>query len=223
MSCAISAADARADRILNRSAEIVQRSLVYMPGDLFWEQRYGERGRRFAHEDGAYHVRYLADAIRAGSMTVMQAYARWLRDLLVPRGMCTLHLSEHLQHIGEAAAATLGDGPEKEYVDAAIEALKYDEGPPREIQDAAIPLEAELAPLSESLRRHTRHSAFETRYLCHYAADAAHRDNPGWLAAHIDWSRNAFAELGGEASVFDRWVDVVKHALAKKGLPESYF
>ncbi|HWI20611.1 MAG TPA: hypothetical protein VNT81_22805 [Vicinamibacterales bacterium] len=220
MSNDTSASEARAARLLTESAAIVERSLVYMPGDAFWEQRYAERARRFAHEDGAFHVRYLADAVRASSPTVMAEYARWLRDLLVPRGMCTLHLAEHLEHVGSAVVDCLGEGQESSYIQGAVDALRYDASAPRAIQEAAPALDDHLKAVTPRLA--ARHSAFETRYLCHYAADALQRGTPALLASHVEWSRSVRAASGIDSVEHEAWLIAVRDALQPAGLPPAY-
>lgn len=213
-------ADARANQLLADTAAIVARSLHYMPRDAFWEQRYAERAKRFATEDAAFHVRYLADAVRASSATVMEQYARWLRDLLVPRGMCTLHLVEHLDHIGRAVVDCVGDGRERDYIQHGLEALKYDSAVPRTIQDVAGALAVEIVgPAPSGVERH---SAFETTYLCHYAADALQRGTPELLLQHVDWSRKAAPASGIDSHAFESWFTSVRSALRAQGLPDYY-
>lgn len=219
MSNAISASDARAEQLVAETTAIVERSLRYMPDDAFWQQRYAARASRFANEDGAFHVRYLADAIRASSPTVLEQYARWLRDLLVPRGMCTLHLAEHLDHVGRAAVDCVGEGQEGEYIRRAIASLQYEAGAPRAIQDAAQPIAAAIAGPAHGV---VRHSAFETRYLCHYAADALHRGMPELLAKHLDWSRGALTPSRVEPAAYEHWIEKMRDALQAQGLPPNY-
>lgn len=219
MSNAISASDARANQLVATTAAIVERSLLYMPSDAFWEQRYAARARRFANEDGAFHVRYLADAIRASSPTVMEQYARWLRDLLVPRGMCMLHLAEHLDHISHAVVDCAGEGQEGDYISRAIDALLYDDGAQRAIQDATETIATAIQGPTHGV---VRHSAFETRYLCHYAADALQRGTPELLAHHLVWSRSVLTESRVEPAAYEQWVAMVRDALQAQGLPPDY-
>jgi hypothetical protein len=211
-----------ADQIEAASTTIVARSLEYMPSDEFWERRYGARGNRFAREDGAFHLRYLADALRAGSPTVMAEYGRWLRDLLVPRGMCTLHLAEHLEHL--AQAVELEDGAERaqRYMRAGIDALTY----PNETPAAAVQRWADaIAHKVTSLpvpSGSPRNSAWETRYLCHYAADALARVNADLLTSHLEWARNLYRDDHQSPERFDFWVEEVSTALAALNIPGGF-
>jgi hypothetical protein len=211
-----------ADRLLADSGAIVARSLEYMPRDAFWELRYAERARRFANEDGAFHVKYLSDALRARSQTIMIEYARWLRDLLVPRGMCTLHLAEHLDHVGKAVGDEMNAGPAIAYMAAAVAALRYTDEPAAGVQGAADALERSIDDLERPRAGDTRNSAWQTRYLVHYIADAINRNQPELLSAHVKWSRQLFVTQGGDAARFDRWLSAIDAALSKSQLPAEF-
>jgi hypothetical protein len=218
-----SAADAPlADRIDAMSAALVARSLEYMPRDEFWHERYAERAARFAREDGAFHVRYLVDALRAGSPTVVAEYGKWLRDLLVPRGMCTLHLIEHFENLFRALEAEADTAPALLYVQAGIDALAYGETPAGAIQRGADAIEREVPSLQASAEG-TRNSAWETRYLCHYAADAIARANQELLTRHITWSRDLYSRRHGSASAYDDWLSAVAAALGRTDVPREWF
>src|SRR5690606_8457401 len=118
-----------------------------MYADPFWTARFGARGRMHAEEDAAYHVEYLVQALVARDAEVMRRYARWLQAVLTTRGMCTRHLDESLARVGSAASEVLGppgrgSAAVAAYVGAAREALSYDEGPARDLQDASDALVA---------------------------------------------------------------------------------
>jgi len=218
-----SAADSLlADRLEAMSATLVARSLDYMPHDEFWERRYAARAGRFAREDGGFHVRYLVDALRAGSPTVMAQYAKWLRDLLVPRGMCTLHLAEHFEHLSRAVEAE-GAVPALRYMRAGIDALSYDDGTPAAaVQRAADGIARDVESLSPAPAGASRNSAWETRYLCHYTADALARMDPALLSSHVSWARDLYAADHGSADPFDAWLDAVSRSLAAIDVPTEF-
>ena len=211
-----------ADRLDAITATLVARSLEYMPHDEFWERRYAARGTRFAREDGAFHVRYLVDALRAESPTVMTEYARWLRDLLVPRGMCTLHVAEHFENLALAVEPEPDSAAAVRYIGAAIAALEYADGSPAAaIQRAADRVErqvASLPPASGALRN----SAWETRYLCHYAADAIARADAGLLSRHLGWAKEIYRNDHGNTDRFDAWVGSVSTSLSGANLPPGF-
>ena len=89
-----------------RARELSQQVLDRMYENPFWMERYGERGRRFANEDSLHHIDYLDQALAAGDAGVFTRYARWLRSVLVSRGMCTEHLAENFRLLAEAIATT---------------------------------------------------------------------------------------------------------------------
>jgi hypothetical protein len=135
-----------------RSGALNAAALGPLMRDPFWADRYPGRAGRMASEDGAYHLTYLAEALEAADARVMTRYARWLRDVLVARGMCSLHLAWHFRRLAEeVAAAGLPGGAEAvRFLSAAERALAHEAGPAAELA-AALPriaarLRAEAAP-----------------------------------------------------------------------------
>ena len=103
----------------------------------FWLERFGERGRKFASEDGQQHVAYLVQALVAHDPAVLTRYARWLRSVLTTRGMCSRHLEENFERLARAIGATVDDAAvATEYLREACLALSYEANPARELQDA---------------------------------------------------------------------------------------
>lgn len=97
--------------------------------DPFWWDRYGERGRRFAVEDGMHHFNYVAEAVAAGSPALIVKYARWLRSVLVARGMCSEHLAEGLRIRARLVGSRWSDaGPVVAMFAAAEAALQHKDG-----------------------------------------------------------------------------------------------
>jgi hypothetical protein len=174
-----------ASRVEAMAPQLASASLDYMPRDPFWEDRYGERGRRFASEDAAFHLRYLRDALSSGSQSVLDAYGRWLRDVLVPRGMCTRHLQEHFEHLASACDRAIGDARPGEAMRRAAAALRYDGADAAAIQDAAPGIAERLG------RDRDGHSGRDPLHLAHYVADAVARNDPATLRAHVTWARGA--------------------------------
>jgi hypothetical protein len=99
--------------------------------------------------------------------------------------------------------------------------MKYD-GPAGAIQDAADSIES-THPGPAAAGVIDRHSAFESRYLCHYAADALHRSDRALLAKHVAWSRERFTAAGGSAEAFDSWIAEIDQALRPIGLASDFF
>lgn len=66
-------------------AEIVTNRLFEEHPD--WEEQWGAEARRRTEEDVAFTTTFLAAAIRADDAEIFADYVRWLRTLLVPRGV----------------------------------------------------------------------------------------------------------------------------------------
>jgi hypothetical protein len=136
-----------ADTLAAQATALVERTFRALYANPFWDARYGERGRRYAIEDGRFHVQYLVEALRGGSPETLVAYARWLQPVLTTRGMCSRHLAENFASLGEAIQAEGLDptGEAQAYLAAAEAALRYDAGSAGTLQDAAAGLAAAAA------------------------------------------------------------------------------
>jgi hypothetical protein len=162
-------------------AERLRRDLPRISADVmdeiwrdepFWEQRFGERGRRRMTEDAAFHAEYLAQAIEAADGGVMKRYATWLQSVLTTRGMSTRHLDENFARLAKAIARELpGADTAIDYLEGARAALRYAEGPARELQDACERLS----------------STEDIRYVIAHIADAIALGRPELFAAHAKW------------------------------------
>jgi hypothetical protein len=160
------------DALAARAVTLSQRVLDRMYENPFWMERYGERGRRFANEDSLHHVGYLDQALAAGDAAVFERYARWLRSVLVTRGMCSEHLAENFRLLAEAVTADAL--PDAERAVAILHdgagSLTYESG-------AAAALEAVKPRLLEAIRAAQPPAAplrdDDCRYLVSYLIDAA--------------------------------------------------
>jgi hypothetical protein len=137
----------------------------------FWMERYGERGRRFANEDSLHHIGYLDQALAAADSAVFERYARWLRSVLVSRGMCSEHLAENFRLLAAAIAeAGLPDAARAgEILHDGARALAYENG------DAAV-LESIRPRLVDAVRGAPDGALLrddDSRYLVSYLIDAA--------------------------------------------------
>jgi len=81
---------------------LTERVLDEMYADPFWQARFGARGRRHAGQDGNSHLQYVVEALVAADARVFTEYARWLRGVLVPRGMCSRHLADNFNRLASA-------------------------------------------------------------------------------------------------------------------------
>jgi len=163
--------DSLREALAARAVALSQRVLDRLYENPFWMERYGERGRRFANEDSLHHINYLDQALAAGDAAVFERYARWLRSVLVSRGMCTEHLAENFRLLADTIA---DEGlPDAERASDILlsgdSALKYDSGPAARLEEVKPQLLAAVraaqdgsAPIRED----------DCRYLVSYLIDA---------------------------------------------------
>jgi len=202
------------ERLEAKASELARRSIAEMYDNPFWQERFGARGREMAEKDAQFHVSYLLSALAASDPGVLATYARWLQTLLVSRGMCSLHIAENFERL---AAAIAQDIPESEPAVAllrgAVDALTYDGGPERELQerlaslaDAAVDTLARRDPSwFAAASSFTSLASYESiaqaeMARCHervrehiaYLADAMHAGRPELFAAHALWMRGFF-------------------------------
>ena len=169
--------------------DIAGEAMRRMYEDPFWDARFGERGRKFAVQDGLHHLSYLEAALTADDSGVLIKYARWLRSVLVPRGMCSLHLVENLARIGEVLAerGLDPDGRSRRFLGEACAALRHAEG----FDEAQVAREAALV--------HPK-GAHELRVLVSYLGDALALNDPKLFRFHLAWARPWYLQRGLDAA-----------------------
>lgn len=211
---------ALADALEARAAELADGALAEMYADPFWDARFGERGRRFSGEDGRYHLRYLVEALRAGTPETLVQYARWLQSVLTTRGMCSAHLAENFERIAQAIRASVEGGePAVAYLRAAEEALQYQEGPARDVQEASGAIAALLAqrlpPLGADGGLHAGgpSRAAEPRTLLSYLADAIALGRPEIFVDHLAWLAGFLERRGAPRDRLNRLLSAMESAL----------
>ena len=124
--------------LTEQSKQLGKRVLDEMYENPFWQERFGERGRRKAEEDSGYHVSYLVQALSASDPRIFTKYARWLQTVLVSRGMCTRHIVENFERLARAITDNIAEAePALAILRAGHDALRYDAGPGRELQEIA--------------------------------------------------------------------------------------
>lgn len=192
-------------RVEARSAELARASVEGMYADPFWEARYGaERARRFGGEDAVFHVRYLVQALTLERPAVMADYARWLRTLLVSRGMCTRHVDENFEGLATAlsAAGFTPDTPPHACVRAGRDALRYTEGPARAVQEDAAPVARRVAGRLAPNATVAERLAIELQLQLSYLSDALATGRPELFLEHCRWYAGFWPRRGFAALTF---------------------
>ncbi|RYZ35038.1 MAG: hypothetical protein EOO71_36955 [Myxococcaceae bacterium] len=193
-------------------------SIQPLYADPFWDARYGpQRARRFGDEDAVFHVRYLVQALDAQRPAIMEDYARWLRTLLVTRGMCSLHLDQHFEGL-QAALQAEGFGPGSQphaYVQAGRDALRHPGEPARRLEDASPALiQAVARRLEDGLAPGNRQPLEqETRLHLSYLSDAVALDRADLWEAHLQWYAGFWPQRGLGPLTFPHLLGALKAAL----------
>jgi hypothetical protein len=188
-----------ADGLQARAEDLAESVVAEMyAASPFWDERYGERGRRFAREDNLHHVRYLSHALRSGSPAPLLRYTRWLQSILTTRGMCSRHIADNFVRLAEAIprAGVPQAQPALDYLAAAADALTYADGPARAVQQAADQMTeqamkhletrwgASAAPLDGQRRAAV---ASDVGDYAAYLADALALGQPDLFVRHVQW------------------------------------
>ena len=170
---------------------IAAASVEGLYADPFWFARYGEaRARRFGGEDAVFHVRYLVQALDGHDAGILERYARWLQGLLVPRGMCSLHIDSHFQGLSEALVEEGLTEPSEalRYVQAARDTLLWPEGPAHTVHQALPQLIPDtLRPLCPTSEPPPRELEAEVRLHFSYLMDALGAQRPHLFVEHVRW------------------------------------
>ncbi|MFP2931258.1 hypothetical protein ACLESO_39925 [Pyxidicoccus sp. 3LG] len=204
-----------------RANQLAAASVEALYQDPFWEARYGlERSRRFGDEDARFHVRYLVQALDEHKPSVMEGYARWLRTLLVSRGMCTKHLDSHFAGLASALEAE-GWGPGTEphdYVDAARKALRYTEGTAHLLeQDAPELARAAASRLTLYILPEDRPRLEEELQLhLSYLADSLAAGRPELMGDHVRWYVGFWPRRGFGLLAFPSVLGMLKSVLGPR-------
>ncbi|HVH43320.1 MAG TPA: hypothetical protein VM925_13285 [Labilithrix sp.] len=186
-----------AERIRGKKGPLAVGVVDEMYANPFWMERFANRGRKFAEEDLGYHVDYLVQALVARDPGVLERYARWLQSVLTTRGMCSVHLADSFTRLGRAVAESIPDSAAASgCIEAAVAALRYPDGPARELQDASGRL-AEIAVRLFAASRPDDVARWGARgrelcledagYHLAYLADALALDRPAVFVGYVTW------------------------------------
>lgn len=196
-----------AQALLDNADALARHAMEAMYEDPFWDARFGERGRVRALDDGLYHVSYLAHALWFYTPTVMAVYARWLQGVLTPRGMCSRHIEQNFDRLGDAieAEGIPNSQSVRAYLGAGKDGLRYPAGPPRALQDAA-PMLAQR--LSRALPPNGSHiepgwTGDPSSFLA-YLADAVALHRVGVFTDHVLWMAGSLKNRNEPAGEIER-------------------
>ncbi len=87
------------------------------------EIKYGASGRAKCLQDNAYHLSYLAEALRAGQPALFSDYIAWASSMLAGRGVPETDLADNLSVLRESVIETLPADygrAASQYIDAAL-------------------------------------------------------------------------------------------------------
>lgn len=215
------------DLLQRHGPRLSQRVLEEQYRDPFWEERFGARGRHHADEDSDFHLRYLRRALQHDP-GVMLRYARWLREVLASRGMCTHHLADNFLRLAQAIDSMGWPGGDEaaRVVRAAEAALVYEEPAARAVQQAAP------AVVDEVQRQHRErfpggwaHDSARPRGMredllsyVSYLADALAFGSPATLVAHTSWYAGHLERRGTRRSELDAAIELLQGALHRRGI-----
>ncbi|HVZ87471.1 MAG TPA: hypothetical protein VHG72_10915 [Polyangia bacterium] len=216
-----------AAEIERRVPALSRRVIEEMYQNPFWGERFGDGGRGHANEDGDFHVRYLAEAARAGSPAVMITYARWLRSVLTARGMCTRHLADNFARLAAAVGAEEMPG-RTQVIDLLIEAeagLLYEAPEPRAIQERAPDLAAAAIGRLQAAHadwyqegRGWGRCLDDALYHLSYLADAVAMGRADLFMGYLTFISRLFARRAVPAPHLTEMLKALSAALSEGGL-----
>jgi hypothetical protein len=184
--------EAAAATIRREREALAEQIIAEMYRNPFWEARYGASGRARSLEDARFNLGQLASVLDLRIPDELVFYYRWLRDVLVVRGMCTQHIVEIVEtmraavepHAPEGARATLNA-----WLRAVEGRLGYDQpvaaalGAAREaiLGDAVARLDA------ASGRASGPREARDLGYHLSYLTDAFGMEQPALFPTYTGW------------------------------------
>ena len=204
------------DRLRSDGPAISQAVLEEQYRDPFWRARFGDKGRRHANEDSAFHLQYLSRAVTVEDASVLVRYAVWLREVLASRGMCSRHLAENFRLLAIGIDAQHWPDGERAagYVREAQAALDHATGDAATLQRARPALVAQAAS-----ERPGRNEMLAN--LLSYLEDSLAFAAPAQWHDHIAWTAGWLEQTTGtrEALVLD--LAALGAALERAGMPAA--
>lgn len=197
---------------------LTDRVLGEMYADPFWRERFGERADKHGRQDGRFHVQYLQQALAEDEPAVLENYARWLQQLLISRGMCTLHLAENFERLAVAVAdERWPDGQAAvDLLRAAEAALAYPEGLAGEVQRRAETIVLAAAVALAKAGEEEPLQVAELATLVSYCADALALNSPQVLADHVAWLAGYLERRGVPRVRLTRRLEAIRAAIEQQ-------
>lgn len=194
---------------------IVERLVDEMYKNPFWEERYGKLGKAHARQDVNYHLDNLTVAIRVEMLSSPVNYYRYLRNILVHRGISTYHIRQTLDLLCSLLKGTLPDEwPEIEpYLKAGYEGLACEHpaclklSNQREEIAQAVVQRLSAPPEEISTKTGWLQARFQ-EILLHlsYLQDAVDKDSPEIFENHARWSSDYYPSKGVRLEIiFEEW------------------
>ena len=213
-----------ADWIASRIDHLAAEAFAGMYSNPFWDARFGDRGRRHALEDQRHHLDHLVLALKVEHPEMLAEYAKWLQVVLTSRGMCTRHLADNFMLLGDLLDLA-GDSrvnPARHYLEMAVDALAYREGPAGAVHCAAetlvedaIPIMFEVGTAEPTIKDDDPDQCRDdVSYLLSYLADALALERPELFTEHVRWTDGFYITLGRPRDVLRRELVALDGVLA---------
>ena len=192
--------EAAAATIRRERETLAAQIVAEMYHNPFWDARYGKSGRARSLEDARYNLDQLASVLDLQIPDELVYYYRWLRDVLVVRGMCTQHIVEIIEtmrvavepRVAPEARATLSA-----WLRAAEGRLGYDRPVAAALGGAqpAIIGDAVARLAAASVRPAGPREARDLGYHLSYLTDAFGMEQPGLFTTYARWVTGFLARL----------------------------
>ncbi len=190
----------------------------------FWEARFGERGRRRTREDNLFHLKYFITALSAGDIAIFADYWKWLRPMLVLRGISTRHVREFIEVTERHLRPMIADfWPEVDpYFEAAYAAMAYE-------HPACQALNVRAEAIAAAVSRHLLEARPATvwtgcrqdnQYLLSYLMDAAANQAPRLYRDYLTWIGGFLAGRGIDPSDLSLNLEFLRAEIAQTLPPQ---
>lgn len=181
---------------------VASKLLRRMYADPFWERRFGEKGRAYAQQDAHHNLDNLIRAIQFDIPHGPTHHYSWLRDVLVHRGLSTLHLRQTIDRLGQALSEEL---PQEwpliqPYLEAGYEGLVYEnpacQALAEDMETVAQAVTADLEEQGASLYERKEERRQEASFLLSYLLDAVENQETKIFTNFVHWQRENHAAQG---------------------------